>query len=238
MSAPMFYEPGLDQTSKSIILNAEESFHARKVLRLKAGDEILLANGMGISAKAVISGFQKENIVAGIKKINSHILPHPNVYLAICPVKKHDKTEWVVEKATEIGVTGIFFFSSRYSERESLNFERLEKHIISAIKQSGNFFKPQLYPLVDFESFLSNCTNFAGDKFIAHCEKQGTQTALASFRKFSDVMIMIGPEGGFSKEEVAMAIKNGFRTITMGENILRAETAAIWALSVIKAFNQ
>jgi 16S rRNA (uracil1498-N3)-methyltransferase len=238
MSSPLFYDPGLKKDSQLLQLGEEESYHAIKVLRMKKGDQIELTNGNGLLAKSRINEINKNKVDIVISEILTFPMPQPAINLAICPVKKREKTEWIVEKATEIGVNEIYFFTSRYSERAVLNYERLERILISAIKQSGNLFKPDLHQIKNFEAFIEASMEFAGQKLIAHCGTNDNNHFSNIYKRQTEAMIMIGPEGGFTDQEVNFAIKNGYNPVSLGVNKLRAETAAIFSLASIKSLNE
>jgi 16S rRNA (uracil1498-N3)-methyltransferase len=237
MAEPIFFDPTLTNIDLVLRLNEDESYHAIKVLRLKKDDAIEVTNGNGLLAKAQIAEIIKKQV--DLKILEYHIIPPsiPRIHLSICPVKKRDRIEWIIEKATEIGVYSISFFTSQYSERAELNYQRMEKILIGAVKQSGNLYKPILHPIKKFETFITNSTEFAGQKLIAHCGLDEHSHVSKKYLKQSEVMMMIGPEGGFTDNEVSLAIKNGFSPVSLGSNKLRAETAAIYSIVTIKSIN-
>jgi 16S rRNA (uracil1498-N3)-methyltransferase len=233
-----FFDRSLTNCPDLFYLNEEESFHAIKVLRHRKGDIIAVTDGFGGLVKAEILDIEEKSLP--LKILDRHYT-HPDgplVYIAVCPVKKREKTELIVEKAAEIGANAVFFFTSHRSEREALNMVRLEKILVSAIKQSHNLYLPQLYPLVDFNKMLLNCTKFAGQKLIADCEAESSSKLSRVYKSKENVLILIGPEGGFTPDELLLAEREGFVKVSLGRNILRAETAAIYSLSVIKALNE
>lgn len=230
----LFYVPNL---ATEHVLPEEESLHAVKVLRLKVGDELVVVDGVG--------GYH-------IAKIT---LPHPKrcafeliesqfefgkrdykLHIAIAPTKNMDRLEWFVEKATEIGIDEITPIICRFSERKMVKAERLEKIIVSAAKQSVKAYFPKLNPQCTFDELIKN--HQATQKFIAHCynsEKRQLKTEIVPAK---DMLVLIGPEGDFSKEEVDKAIKSGYLPVSLGESRLRTETAGVVACHTVSLMNQ
>ena len=142
--------------------------------------------------------------------------------------KKMDRNEWVAEKSTEIGINQLSFLNCRYSERKVIKTERIEKIIVSAVKQSLKARVPLIDEMIDFKSFIKK--EFDGQKFIAHCYEDSEKSFLNNImEKGENVLILIGPEGDFSEEEVKLAKENGFKSISLGNSRLRTETAALVA---------
>ncbi len=215
-------------------LPKEEALHALKVLRLNIGDEIFLMDGNGIFYRAFITQTLQKSCAYEIKEtLPQEKAWNNNLHIAIAPTKMMDRIEWFVEKATEIGIDNISFLNCRFSERKVIKTERIEKIIISAIKQSHNAFKPSLYPLISFKDFVHK--SIKGKKFIAHCYKEIERKDFFNEifstvnNKKEDITILIGPEGDFSLEEVKLAIDNGYTSISLGNSRLRTETAALYA---------
>ena len=236
----LFYTP--DISSPEYILNEEESKHCVRVLRLTIGDKIILIDGKG-------GWYEGEIILDHPKKCGIKILSEQkevgkrpfHLQLAIAPTKNMDRLEWFAEKATEIGIDTISLLNCQHSERVVVKTERLEKVLISAIKQSQNAYLPQLNEVIDFKKFISSTQHFKGQKFIAHCydalSKQGKPHLKQLYQASADVLILIGPEGDFSMEEVKHALENGFQEISLGTSRLRTETAALTACLTIHILN-
>ena len=149
----------------------------------------------------------------------------------MAPTKNLDRIEWFAEKATEIGIDELTFLNCRYSERRVVKIERIDKILVSAMKQSLKAVKPRLNGMTDFQKFVQ--MPFVGDKYIAHCN-EGEKLQLKDIEGFSNkALVLIGPEGDFSIEEVALACENGFKPISLGESRLRTETAALVATHII-----
>ena len=231
----LFYVP--DISGAEVILNETESKHAIRVLRLKEGDEIELVDGKG--------GFYKARIQnANPKKCQLCIIESQtdfgkkdfHLHIAIAPTKNIDRTEWFLEKCTEIGIDEVTPLLSEHSERKVIKPERLEKILVSAMKQSVKAYLPKLNGLTKLSDLLSQVTETK--KFIAHCN-EGEKQHLKNVVKPGDkVLILIGPEGDFSPEEVALALENGFEAISLGNARLRTETAGVVACHIVNLANE
>jgi 16S rRNA (uracil1498-N3)-methyltransferase len=230
----VFYTPDIDT---SLELPEEEAGHCVRVLRLTQGDEITLTDGRGNFYRAEIS------LCSG-KRCQVRILEtmpqergwEGHLHIAMAPTKNMDRTEWFVEKATEIGFDEISFLLCRYSERKVLKMDRIDKIIVSAVKQSYKATMPVSHELMPFERFIRQ--DFKGQKFIAHCYEGEKPLLKDVVKRGEDALVMIGPEGDFSEEEVKMAIEAGFQPISLGRSRLRTETAALVATHILNLSNQ
>ena len=230
----LFYCPEID--SESCLLNEEESKHCLRVLRHRKGDEIFLVDGEGGFYKAEIINDNKKNcelkiIVkkAEFGKRNYHL------HIAIAPTKNIERFEWFLEKSTEIGIDEITPFICEHSERKEVKIERLNKVLVSAMKQSIKAYLPKLNKQVKFIDFVKK--NFTGQKYICSCDAEKNSSLKNFYKKQNDVLLLVGPEGDFSKEEINHAEANGFKIITLGESRLRTETAGIVACEIINFIN-
>ncbi len=225
----MFYSPNIDIETTVTVLSEEESMHCVKVLRYTRGDEIELMNGTGGLFKAVITNPHPKH--CEVRIISAVQQPRPRDYhlhIAVAPTKNIERMEWMVEKCTEIGIDEITPLLCHYSERKQLRTDRLEKIILSAAKQSLNTYLPRLNPLTPFDEFISNAQEES--RFIAHCYKDDKRRELKDeLQSGKSCLILIGPEGDFSEEEVRTAISKGYITVLLGSTRLRTETAAIVA---------
>lgn len=229
----VFYTPDILSNPE---LPAEEAGHCLRVLRLGMGDEILLTDGKGFFYKAVISAASgKRCQVKIVETIEQEPFWTGHLHLAMAPTKMMERVEWFAEKATEIGFDELTFLNSRYSERKVIKTERVEKIVVSAVKQSLKARKPIINEMTDFEKFVKQ--EFCGDKFIAHCNEGEKISLKDAIIPGNDTLVLIGPEGDFSKEEVELAIKNGFIPITLGKSRLRTETAALVAVHIMNFLN-
>jgi 16S rRNA (uracil1498-N3)-methyltransferase len=158
------------------------------------------------------------------------------VHVAIAPTKNIERMEWFLEKATEIGIDRITPLLCRYSERKEIKTDRLEKVMVSAMKQSLKAYLPKLDPLTRFNDFIRE--PFDGQKFIAHCEEQHRDLLTVKILPHGNYLILIGPEGDFSSEEIETAIRAGFQPVSLGESRLRTETAGLVACHTFNLMNQ
>ena len=232
----LFY--AADFTAPEYMLSEEESRHAVKVLRLVEGDTLHITDGRGSLYRCeVVSAHQKHCLVRVVEHFEHfEKLPY-RLTMAVAPTKNIDRYEWFLEKATEIGVAEFVPLVSEHSERKVIKAEREEKVITAAVKQSLKAYHPHLAELTPFAEVVAR--NFTGRKFIAHCgEAVREKRYLAStLRKGEDLLILIGPEGDFSPEEVRLAVANGFEEITLGTQRFRTETAAVVAAEMVSVVN-
>nr|MBQ5603978.1 16S rRNA (uracil(1498)-N(3))-methyltransferase [Bacteroidales bacterium] len=224
----IFYTPDID---KHPFLSQEESGHCVRVLRLSVGDEITLCDGKGNFYKAIIADANAKRCAVEVQEVMPQENRLPKVCVAVAPTKNMDRMEWLVEKLTEMGVDAICFLQTRFSERKVLNTERLQKIAVSAMKQSQRATLPEIGELMSFKDFVRKQAQ--PQRFICHCYPESE----AGQRQFikevdlqgQDVLVMIGPEGDFSLEEVQLARELGFVTLSLGPMRLRTETAAMLA---------
>lgn len=232
----LFYDENF--TANDNILREEESYHCAKVLRLKEGNEIFITDGKGNLHKTSICYVDaKKTTVKVIKTYENYgKLPY-DLHIAIAPTKNNDRTEWFVEKATEIGISEITPIICKNSERKIIKTDRLNKIAEAAMKQSYKAYHPQINEQIKFSDFIKNIK--AEQTFVAHCEDDGERKYLANeIKKGSSVCILIGPEGDFSTEEIDSAKKAGFIPVTLGDSRLRTETAAVVACDIVSIVNQ
>ncbi len=230
----MFYCPDI---LHSFTLSEEESQHAVRVLRLQAGDELEVVDGAGGYYRAVITNPHPKHCEFQIKEtITEYGKRDYRLHIAIAPTKNIERLEWFIEKCTEIGVDEITPILCRFSERKIIKPERLEKIIVSAAKQSLKAFYPILNPMCSFRDFIQQTT--VSQKFIAHCYEQDKQLLQQVYQKSSDAVILIGPEGDFSPEEVQAAIQHQFQPVSLGSSRLRTETAGIAACHTVALMNE
>ena len=214
-----------------------ESQHCVRVLRMKEYDTLYITDGKGFFYRAqLLQANPKGCIVSIEEEIPQQKGWNFNLHIAFAPTKNSDRVEWFVEKATEIGVDKFTPLKCRYSERKNINTARLEKKIVSAMKQSQKCRLPQLDELTQFDTFIQQ--PFEGQKFIAHCYDSIRTPLTKACKKETNTLILIGPEGDFSEEEVAKSIEQGFIPISLGESRLRTETAALAACHTVQVIHQ
>jgi 16S rRNA (uracil1498-N3)-methyltransferase len=215
----------------TLLLPEEESLHAVKVLRLQPGDEVMLLDGRGGVYRAEIT-------LPHPKRCGFSILSEEHrstgrsyrLHVAIAPTKNIERLEWFIEKAVEIGVDEITPLLCQFSERKQVKDDRLEKILLSACKQSIQAVFPVLNPLTNFKELVDTAT--AECKTIAHCYPHDKKDFRAVCSGYSDILVLIGPEGDFSPEEVEMAMAHDFIPVSLGESRLRTETAGIMACAI------
>lgn len=230
----MFYAPNIE---KENVLPEEESQHAVRVLRLQIGDEIEIVDGAGGFYKAVITNPHPKHCEFEIKEtITEFGKKNYKLHIAIAPTKNIERYEWFIEKATEIGIDEITPIFCQFSERKIIKPERLEKIIVSASKQSLKAFFPKLNEACNFNDFLKK--HHAPQKFIAHCYDEDKKLLQSVYQKNSDVVILIGPEGDFSPEEVKKALSDNYNPVSLGNSRLRTETAGIVACHTVVIKNE
>jgi 16S rRNA (uracil1498-N3)-methyltransferase len=232
---PFFYTPDI---ARNTALPAEEAAHAVRVLRLCRGDEIALTDGKGALYRARITLAASGRCEVEIVERREPDLPETvGVHIAVSPTKSADRMEWFVEKAAEIGIQAITLLECRHSERREMKTVRLEKALTGAVKQSRQATLPLLTGMTPFRTFIRQ--PFDGHKFIAHCDD--TVAARLLLAKAcppgENALILVGPEGGFSSEEVADAMAAGFTPVSLSPHRLRTETAALIACHTVRVLN-
>ncbi|WP_313385823.1 RsmE family RNA methyltransferase [Chishuiella sp.] len=216
----------------SAILNEEESHHFAKVLRGKEGDLVHVTNGKGKIAEIEVNSISKKVVEGKIIDLKTEF-EKKNYYLhiAIAPTKTMERLEFFLEKATEIGIDEITFLQTYHSERKNIKIERIEKIVQSATKQSLKAYLPKINDLIKFNEFIKlNFSDF--EKCIAHCETDIERVPLKNIldKKPKKILILIGPEGDFSKDEIKTSESNNFLGISLGQQRFRTETAALQAV--------
>ena len=212
-------------------LTESESRHAIKVLRMKNKDDLSIINGNGLYGEGEIIDSSTKKIKIKVHKLKEFKKP-VTLTLAFCPTKNNDRNKLIIEKATEIGVTDFFPLISQNSERRKWNSERLEKVLISTIKQSQRFWLPTIHPVEKFNHFIEK--NTCKLKFLAHCKKEDKIQLKKISNSLESQVIVIGPEGDFTSEEIELAKVNKYNMVSLGNNRLRTETACIAAVTIMR----
>jgi len=233
----LFYTPDVNPANPQYLLNEEESKHCVRVLRLVNGEDVRLIDGRGgFYAARILDAHPKRTLLQVLSVQTEFNKRNHYLHLAVAPTKNIERMEWLLEKATEIGVDEVSFLVCQRSERKELKLDRLNKIVTAAVKQSIKAYVPILNEPVAYSQFIRR--SFAGQLFIAHCE-DGEKTSLRSeLKQGSHYLILIGPEGDFSSNEIADALNNGFKAITLGESRLRTETAALEACFEVNFLNR
>lgn len=220
-----------------IYLENEEAQHCSKVLRCKENEAVEVLNGSGKLYEGIISSIQKHEVQITTQKIVKEQQENPNkLSIAICPTKNPARIEWFLEKATEIGIANIFPIISDRTEKQTIRQERLQQIIISAAKQSGQLFFPSLHPIQKLSSLINANTLQFHHYYIAHCEDE-KQHLKNVYQKNASALLLIGPEGDFTKAEVEMAVNKNYIPVSLGNSILRVETAGVVACTVVQMLN-
>ena len=224
----VFYSFDID--GQTVRLDEDETKHALKVLRLTWGDDVLVLDGIGNSFTCTLLEQVDKKAVLSINTQTSAIPNEPKIVLAIAPTKSSDRLEWLVEKATELGVDGFIPVICSRSEKRKLNTDRLKKIVISASKQSRNPWFPFVRDPIEIKKFLS----VSNPGLIAHCmESTKVDMAHAPLSPHLEIITLIGPEGDFTPEELELALSRGWNPVSLGANRLRTETAGLFAATSI-----
>lgn len=231
----LFYSTDIDE--HTITLGEEEAKHCTKVLRKSVGDEIHVIDGLGNLYTAQIHSIGKRDCVCSIVDKKENFGVH-NYYVRMCvaPTKNIDRFEFFVEKAVEIGVDEIIPICSDNSERKVLKLDRIERIVLSAMKQSYKAKMPLITEMTNIQDVITNSYN--GLKCIAHCEEEQKYLLRDVIQDCYEITILIGPEGDFSKSEISCALQNNWKPISLGESRLRTETAAIAAVHTVNVMKQ
>lgn len=230
-----FYVPNAAQ---QLELPVDECAHAIRVLRLKVGDELYLMDGVGNYYRAkVIEATSHRCGYEIVETLPQQRQWEGRVHLAIAPTKMMDRIEWMTEKATEIGIDELSFLDCQFSERRVVKLPRVEKIVVSAVKQSHKAWMPVLNEMMPFKDFIRQPRE--GRKYIAHCYEEVPRTYLFDeLRKPYDTphstTVLIGPEGDFSIDEVRLAVEAGYQSVHLGKNRLRTETAGLSAVMMMQ----
>ncbi|MFA7446622.1 MAG: 16S rRNA (uracil(1498)-N(3))-methyltransferase [Flavobacteriaceae bacterium] len=227
----LFYSSEIDQHSTHFSFDKEESRHIVRVLRKKESDLIYLTNGKGhLFEGEITSAFERKCEVKIIK--NTFFDPCDyQLHLAVAPTKMNDRYEWFLEKATEIGISEITPIICEHSERKEIKTERFEKILLSAMKQSLQYYLPKLNSPIRFSDFIGQ--EMSGQLFIAHCIESDKKELVKEVQPKGKITILIGPEGDFSEKEVETALAKGYLPVSLGNTRLRTETAAVYACVVV-----
>ena len=233
-----FFAPDIRDT---LTLPESDSGHAVRVLRLQIGDEVTVVDGKGHRFSCrLVDNHPKRARVQIIDVEDVEPVWNYDITIAVAPTKNMDRMEWLVEKLVEIGVNRIVPLKCRHSERKEIKVERLEKIAVSAMKQSLKATLPTIDEMTPIAAFLAEMKSRGEcQKFMGYCDDAVQRQLLArNLRPDTDTIIMIGPEGDFSPEEVAAALDAGFVPVTMGDNRLRTETAALVGADTCHIVNQ
>ena len=235
MALPFFYKEDINSTTAVVILDEATSKHIVQVLRMKIGEQLQLTNGKGNLFTAEITDDNRKMCTVTIQTTD-HQPPTTNISIAISLIKNNSRFEWFLEKATEIGVTSIIPLICERTEKSAFKFERSNGILISAMLQSQQSWLPHLQEPQKFTTFIGKTKQ--EQKFIAHCIDENNKEQLVSqpINQLTNKLILIGPEGDFTKEEVEYALQHDFTPVSLGNTRLRTETAGIAAAVILATF--
>ena len=231
MAPPFFFEKKLPD-SEEFILSEETSRHITQVLRMKEEAQVIITNGNGhtITTKIISADKKKTKVKILLKEFSE--LRKPRTAIAISLIKNTNRFEWFVEKATEIGISAVIPLICKRSEKTHFRTERIHSILVSAMLQSQQCWLPEISEPVKFFDLI-NKENYQ-QKFIAHCLPEEKKELKDVVKKDSSKIILIGPEGDFTEEEIAQAIQQNYLPVSLGETRLRTETAGVAASVLLK----
>lgn len=242
----LFYSKEITETGYAT-LDTEESRHAVRVLRMREGDELHVTDGCGhLYRCAIVAADASACVVETLLEVTPPAdTPRCRLHLAVAPTKNPSRMEWLVEKAVEVGIDELTLLDCDHSERSFLKTDRLERIALSAMKQSLHLSLPRINPAIALQEWMESGEGRAEkagavtQKFIAHCEAGQPRTPLAeALLPGHDAVVLIGPEGDFSEEEIQLALRQGFQPVSLGPSRLRTETAALYAAVAFSVKNE
>jgi 16S rRNA (uracil1498-N3)-methyltransferase len=236
MALPFFYADEIKTTATQFVLNEETSKHVAQVLRMQNGQQLLITDGKGNLFTAEIIDDNRKKCVVKILSLTSQTSHEKKITIAISLLKNSNRLEWFLEKATEIGVSTIVPLLCTRTEKQHFRYDRMKSILISAMLQSQQTGLPVLHEPIKYKEYIENIKeNEFQQKFIAHCEEEKSKEQLATRIAVSskERLILIGPEGDFTNEEIAEALQNNFLPVALGNTRLRTETAGVLAAALL-----
>lgn len=234
---PLFFHDGDIISGSNISLNDDTARHVVQVLRMQPGDSFMLTNGKGLHAGVTIASASKKACTVEVHEVRTAERRHPLLHLGVAFTKNSSRNEWILEKATELGVATIIPLQSHRSEREKFRYDRWQNILVSAMLQSQQYYLPrlaELTPVLQLESIIQD----APQKLLAHCIDDVARESISiAMQKDKETLLLIGPEGDFTAEEVNNLTSKSFAGISMGTTRLRTETAAVTAVAFFNMLN-
>lgn len=230
MQLPFFYEPTLTEESSVFVLSSDSHKHAVQVLRMKNGDALHLTNGKGLLSRAIIVAADKKNASVKIESVQFVEQKAYKITIAISLLKNASRLEWFLEKATELGITNIALLQCHRTEKQHYRFDRLQGVIIAAMLQSRQCWLPVLLEPQLPEAVIQTAEQPI--KLMAHCE-HAIKIPIHKIKVTADTILLIGPEGDFTPDEITTATKHNFTMVSLGSTRLRTETAGVAAAAVL-----
>ena len=231
MSLPFFFEPNLKLHPDVFVLHEDTSKHVIQVLRMKNGEMIQLTDGAGHNVAVEIIDDHKKKCTVRKSTVHDISSSIKKVSIAISPIKNNSRFEWFLEKATEIGIAEIIPILCARTEKQSFRHDRMNNILISAMLQSRQSFLPLLHEPTPIRSIITSAEHQV--KFIAHCNEDGNKQSIKSIGNNNSALILIGPEGDFTEEEILFALSNGCIPVSLGKTRLRTETAGVVAATLL-----
>ena len=232
MSLPYFFAEALGDSGR-LTLDEETSRHVVQVLRMRASDELLLTDGRGRRAHVAIEEAHKKHTVVELKSVDYSDRLQPSLTIAISLVKNTSRFEWFLEKATELGTSNIIPLLCARTEKQQMRLDRMNSICRSAMLQSAQAWMPAVSTPQAYADVVHKASQ--QKKFIAHCVEGEKRGLAQSNIDADDYIILIGPEGDFTGDEIALAIEHGFEPVTLGSTRLRTETAGLYAAAILRA---
>ena len=228
MELPFFFEEELPDKPENFVLSAETSKHIIQVLRMKAGDHLILTNGKGIEMNVTVLNPDKRGATVSFNNKRNLLSPDNQNAIAISLLKNENRFEWFLEKATELGIHKIYPLITSRTEKRTFRQDRMKNIMVSAMLQSKQYFLPYLSEPIRLNGIFE--LNDFQQKLIAHCTDEDSKAALTDIiEKDASKIVLIGPEGDFTEDEIADCRENGFLPVSLGNTRLRTETAGIFA---------
>jgi 16S rRNA (uracil1498-N3)-methyltransferase len=231
----LFFQENISGTNFE--LDSQESKHLIKVLRKSVGDVVHVTNGKGLLVTCKIEELQLKKTKLSILDKKLQARDDYYIHLAVAPTKSQDRMEWMVEKITEIGVHEISFLNTENTERRYLKIDRLEKKIISACKQSLKIWKPKINQAREFTDIIADPAFSPYQKFIAYVDHENQSSLMGQTAVGSSYLVLIGPEGDFTRQEIRQSADQNFMPCSLGKNRLRTETAGLVAVHILNLKN-
>lgn len=228
---PLFYQSNLSVDLSNLSLEEDTRKHVVTVLRMKEGDEFMLTNGNGLSARATIQRMDKKQVHVAVDRFQEHTRKETSISLGVSLLKNNARFEWMLEKVTELGVFEIFPLVLDRTERQHFRKERFEQIIRSACLQSEQFVFPALHDPLSLNQLFDR-KDLPQHRLIAHCYEQGKST-VSSIHQHT--LFLVGPEGDFTSDELQLAMSNHCKPVSLGETRLRTETAAIAGVALLRS---
>lgn len=231
MDLPFFYHPEINAGLQSLLLDEDTSRHVVQVLRMQPGEQLLLTDGKGSIFTTTITDAHKKKCMVELSGDIRTTQRASRVCIAISPVKNNSRLEWFLEKATEIGVASIVPLICQRTEKQHFRYDRMKNILISAMLQSQQAWLPELHEAIPFAKYV--VTDKSAQRFIAYCIDDEKRQPLNHFSPFGEAVILIGPEGDFTPDEVKLALEQGYQPVTLGSTRLRTETAGMLAAGLM-----